>query len=91
LRLLESKWEAENGDSRLVQPKPDKALKRLGYIGTALTVAIDVAIGVDRRHAAQVRELMSGLEVATSPRHLVKAAVFAVQAAHKPARLYAVR
>lgn len=41
--------------------------------------------------SAQVRELTSGLEVATSPRHLVKAVVFAVQAAHKPARLYAVR
>jgi len=50
------------------------------------TVELDQAL-----LAAQVRETTSGLEVATAPRHLVKAVVFALQAAHRPARLYAVR
>jgi hypothetical protein len=40
--------------------------------------------------SAQVRETTSGLQV-EAPRHLVNAVVWAVQAAHKPARLYAVR
>jgi hypothetical protein len=38
-----------------------------------------------------VRESPTGLQIAQGPRHLVKAVAWAVQAAHKPARLYAVR
>jgi hypothetical protein len=39
----------------------------------------------------QVRESPSGLQIARGPRHLVKAVVWAVSAAHKPARMPAIR
>jgi len=38
-----------------------------------------------------VRESPSGLQIAQGPRHLVKAVAWAILAAHKPAKVYAVR
>lgn len=38
-----------------------------------------------------VRESPTGLQIASGPRHLVKAVAWAVMAAHKPARVYAIR
>jgi hypothetical protein len=50
------------------------------------TPELDKAIG-----ETLVRESPSGLQIAQGPRHLIKAVAWALLAAHKPARIYAVR
>ena len=50
------------------------------------TAELDMAV-----NQTQVRESPSGLQIARGPSHLVKAVAWAVQAAHRPARVPAIR
>ena len=50
------------------------------------TAELDVAV-----NQTQVRESPSGLQIARGPSHLIKAVAWAVQAAHRPQRVPAVR
>jgi hypothetical protein len=62
----------------------DLAVSRL-LVHDVKTAELDMAIT-----AAQVSETSSGLQVARGPKHLVKAVVWAVAAAHRPARVAAI-
>ena len=61
-------------------------LAATGMLAHEDTAELDRAIA-----ETQVRESPSGLVVASGPAHLIKAVVWAVAAAHRPARVFAIR